>query len=158
MNSRISPADKAVFQRTIKSARLGMSDAQYEVGLMYANGIGVTQNLGRALDWVKQSAEKGFVPAQYLLATRYASGVAIEKNEHQAFVWFLRAADQGHAKAFFRLAKLHGSALPDAALTCHAKAADMGVPESQLALGDAFATGNGVAQEVVALLRTVAAE
>lgn len=139
-----SGRDKAIFLRTLKSARLGLPDAQYEVGLMYANGIGVPQDFKQAVDWIRQSAERGHVPAQYLLATRYASGVAIEKNEHQAFVWFLRAAAQGHPKAYFRLGKLHGAAHPEAAFVCFLEAAKLGVPEAQLVVAQAFAKGDGV--------------
>lgn len=143
-----SGRDKAIFLRTLKSARLGLPDAQYEVGLMYANGIGVAQDFKQAIHWIRLSAERGHVPAQYLLATRYVSGVAIERNEHQAFVWFLRAAAQGHPKAYFRLGKLHSVAHPEAAFSCYMKAAELGTPEAQLAVGQAFAKGIGVGQDL----------
>ena len=67
--------DKRIFAETLKSARLGLADAQYEVGLMYANGIGVAQNIEQAVSWIKQSAQRGLPAAQYLLGTRYATGV-----------------------------------------------------------------------------------
>jgi TPR repeat protein len=141
--------DKAIFLRTLKSARLGLPDAQYEIGLMYANGIGVAQDFKQAIHWIRLSAERGHVPAQYLLGTRYLSGVAIEKNEHQAFVWFLRAASQGHAKAYFRLGKLHSLSHPEAAFFCYQRGAELGSSEAQLALGQAFAKGLGVFQDMV---------
>lgn len=140
--------DKAIFVRTIKSARLGLPDAQYEVGLMYANGIGVVQDFKQAMHWIRLSAERGHVPAQYLLGTRYATGVAIDKDEHQAFTWFLRAASQNHPKAYFRLGKLHAVARPQAAFACFLKAAELGVSEAQLAVAQAFARGDGVAADV----------
>lgn len=144
--------DKAVFMRTLKSARVGLPDAQYEVGLMYANGIGVTQDIKQAIHWIRLSAERGHVPAQYLLATRFASGVAIERDEHQAFVWFLRAATQGHPKAHFRMGKLHATAHPEAAFSCYMKAAELGLPEAQLAVGHALAKGIGVMQDAAQAL------
>ena len=147
-----SGRDKATFLRTLKSARLGLPDAQYEVGLMYANGIGVAQDFKQAIHWIRLSAERGHVPAQYLLATRYVSGVAIEKNEHQAFVWFLRAATQGHPKAYFRLGKLHSAAHPEAAFSCFLKAAELGTPEAQFAVGQAFAKGLGVPKDLTQAL------
>lgn len=139
-----SNRDKAVFLRTLKSARLGLPDAQYEVGLMYANGIGVAQDFKQAIHWIRLSAERGHVSAQYLLATRYASGVAIERSEHQAFIWFLRAAAQSHPKAYFRMGKLHSTAHPEAAFACFMKAAELGAPEAQLAVAQALAKGDGV--------------
>ena len=98
--------DKRVFEETLKSARLGLPEAQYEVGLMYANGIGTAQNIAQAVDWIKQAAKQGLASAQFLLATRYEAGVGVEPSAHQALVWFAKAADQGHLKAVFRMGKL----------------------------------------------------
>ena len=140
--------EKILFGRTLKSARLGLPDAQYEVGLMYANGVGAPQDLKQAIHWVRMSAERGYVPAQYLLATRYASGVAIEKSETQAFHWFQRAAAQGHPKAHFRLGRLHAVPQPEAAFSSYLKAAELGLAEAQLAVAEAFSKGQGVAQDL----------
>jgi len=144
LKHNISSRDKSIFLRTLKLARLGMADSQYEVGLMYANGVGVAQSFDQAMVWIHQSAEKGFVAAQYLLATRYQYGVSIERDERKAMVWYQRAADQGHAKAHFRLGKMHGTAHREAAYACYLRAADMGLPDAQLAVADALAEGNGV--------------
>ena len=45
MAKQSAAKDKSVFAETLKSARLGVLEAQYEVGLMFANGIGVPQNI-----------------------------------------------------------------------------------------------------------------
>ena len=62
--------DKQVFSEMLKSARLGIPEAQYELGLMYANGVAVAQNIEQAVYWVRQSAQRGLATAQYLLGTR----------------------------------------------------------------------------------------
>jgi TPR repeat protein len=140
-----SPAyEKRTFINTLKSARFGLREAQYEVGLMYANGIGVEQDFEQAIHWIIQSSERGYAAAQYLLATRYASGVGIGQDNYKAAVWFQKAGDQGHAKALYRLARLYGASLQDLSHHCMAKAAELGLADAQHALGLQFASGKGV--------------
>ncbi|NBW79926.1 MAG: sel1 repeat family protein, partial [Betaproteobacteria bacterium] len=70
MAKQSAAKDKRVFAETLKSARLGVPEAQYEVGLMFANGVGVPQNIEQAVYWIRQSAQRGLSTAQYLLGTR----------------------------------------------------------------------------------------
>lgn len=145
--------EKAAFTRTLKSARFGLIEAQYEVGLMYANGLGVEQDFEKALGWIRQAAERGYTPAQYLLATRYASGIAIERNTHMAFHWFMKAADRGHTKASYRLGKLYAAAQPEAAAICLERAASEGLAEAQYALAQAYARGKFGEKDLALALR-----
>ena len=152
MNARINSSEKAVFNRTLKLARLGAPISQYEVGLMYANGVGVSQDLDQAIHWVRQAAEKGYSSAQYLLGTRYATGVAVEKDEHQALDWFQRAADQQHPRALYKLGKMHSTGQPQVTLSLWRSAAEKGLVEAQHALGEAFAKGQWIAQDFAAAM------
>ena len=43
-------------KQALKDARIGDLEAQYEVGLMYANGAGTPQDLGQALEWMSRAA------------------------------------------------------------------------------------------------------
>ena len=147
MEAKIISKEKRAFNNTLKSARLGVLESQYEVGLMYANGVGVVQSFEQALIWIRQAAERGFAPAQYLLATRYASGVAVEQDEHKAIVWYLKAAEQGHSKAFLKLGKLYAAPRLELSTACFVKAAELGLAEAQWAVGNAFATGQGADQD-----------
>lgn len=97
--------DKRRYADTIRQAHLGVREAQYEVGLMYANGIGTAQNLALAIEWVAKAADRGLASAQYLLGTRYALGIVVERDERIALGWYLSAAQQGHAKATLALGK-----------------------------------------------------
>jgi hypothetical protein len=45
-------------------AEQGLADAQYTLGIMYANGRGVAQNYAEALKWYRMAAEQGNVAAQ----------------------------------------------------------------------------------------------
>ena len=118
----IDAKQRRAFNNTLKTARIGLPESQYEVGLMYANGVGVEQDLEQALIWLRQSAERGFAAAQYLLATRCASGTAAELDGHQAFRWFTKAAEQGHPKAIFRLGKFYSASHQDLARSCFTRA------------------------------------
>jgi len=139
--------EKRLFQETIKSARLGIAEAQYEVGLMYANGVGVTQSIGQAIHWVQLSAQRGFANAQYLLGTRYETGTGVAQSIQLAMLWFGRAAEQSHTKAMFRLGKLHARGHAGQAVELYRQAAEAGLAEAQHALALGYANGTGVAKD-----------
>ncbi|WP_342618990.1 hypothetical protein [Rhodoferax sp. GW822-FHT02A01] len=147
MATRFSAKDKRVFDETLKSARLGAADAQYEVGLMYANGIGVLQDIAQAVHWVSQAAQRGLAAAQYLLATRYESGIGVEQSVHSAKLWFAKAAEQGHSKAQLRLGVLYGKTHTAQAMQFLRSAADAGLAQAQLALANAYLQGDGMEQD-----------
>ena len=143
-----SPAmQRRIFTDTLKSARLGLRDAQYEVGLMYANGSGVIRDMGQALSWISQAAERGLASAQYLLATRYAAGIDLEHDPQKAMFWFQKAAEQGHAKALFRLGQLYELPQLDLANSCLYKAANLGLAEAQFALAVNLSDGKGLERD-----------
>lgn len=146
METRNLAKDKKVFTETLKSARIGTLDAQYEVGLMYANGIGVQKDLVQAIHWIQQSAQRGLSAAQYLLATRYASGVGVVRDDYQALKWYFRAAEQRHPKALFRLGRLFSTRQIDIEMHSYRKAAELGLPEAQLGLGRILLQGNAQAE------------
>ena len=43
----------------MKAAEQGLAIAQYNVGMCYYHGIGVTKEAGAALDWLKKAADQG---------------------------------------------------------------------------------------------------
>ena len=55
MPVEIDARQRRAFNNTLKTARIGLPESQYEVGLMYANGVGVEQDLEQALIWLRQS-------------------------------------------------------------------------------------------------------
>jgi len=119
-------------------ARLGNRDAQYEVGLMYANGLGTAKDLQKAIEWVSMAAQKGLAAAQYLLATRYAHGVAVPQDERAAMWWLFQAAEQGNAKAQFKLGQMLSQGHPAAGREAIRAAAEQGHAEAQFALAQAL--------------------
>jgi TonB family protein len=77
----------------------GDADAQYNLGLMYYNGRGVTQNYQEALRWFKLSAEQGLARGQYMLGAMYYTGGKVTRDYQEALKWLRLAAAQGHPLA-----------------------------------------------------------
>lgn len=147
MNTPNTNREQRAFADKLKSARLGTAEAQYELGLMYANGVGVEQDIEKAVHWVSQAAQRGLVQAQYLLATRYELGIGVERDVHAAWVWYHKAAEQGSNKALTRMGRLYAQAQPQAAATLYERAAVDGNAEAQAALAACLESGVGVARD-----------
>ena len=82
-----------------KAAEQGDADAQYNLGLFYANGDGVSKDFAEAVKWWRKSAEQGNVEAQYRLGVCYKNGDGVTKNFAEAAKWCRKAAQQGHQQA-----------------------------------------------------------
>ena len=80
-------------------AEQGNARAQYNLGIMYANGQGVPEDDVQAARWYRMAAEQGYASAQYNLGIMYVYGQGVPEDDVQAHVWFSLAAAQGNAKA-----------------------------------------------------------
>jgi TPR repeat protein len=47
-----------------KAAEKGIDEAQYDLGVAYARGIGVAQNTPEALKWFRRAAAQDYGPAK----------------------------------------------------------------------------------------------
>ena len=135
------------------AATSGNAGAEYEIGLRYAEGRGVTTNLEVALQWFERAANQGLAPAQYRLGSMYEKGQGVRKDLNKARELYLAAADKGNAKAIHNLAVLYAEGIdgkPDyrAAAQWFRKAAERGVADSQYNLGILYARGIGVDQNL----------
>ena len=66
----------------------GVSYAQYNIGLMYAKGLGVKKSNAIAAVWYRRAANQGDIRAQNNLGTLYAGGQGVAQNYAKAFFWF----------------------------------------------------------------------
>ncbi|MBK8570004.1 MAG: sel1 repeat family protein [Nitrosomonadales bacterium] len=80
--------------------------AQNNLGLMYEQGRGVTQDYQKAASWFRMAAEQGDAEAQYTLGFMYANGEGVSRDYQQAMLWLSKAAEQGDVAAQFKVAKL----------------------------------------------------
>ena len=81
------------------SAEQGHAFAQYGLGAMYGDGLGVEQNYHEAEKWLRLAAEQGIAEAQETLARVYMTGLGVEQNYYEAAKWAKLAAEQGIAES-----------------------------------------------------------
>jgi TPR repeat protein len=88
-----------------RSNVIGITKAQYNLGVSNHFGKGVEKNLKFAIEWYEKAAENEFVHAQYNIGCCYRDGgIKIQKDFDLAFNWFEKAARQNHLKAQYQLA------------------------------------------------------
>jgi len=90
-----------------RAAALSHAEAEFRLGAMYEEGIGVDPDLSAALDWYRRAAEHGSQQAQFNLGHMYAKGQGVEKDEARAAHWYERAAERGNAYAQYTLGLLY---------------------------------------------------
>ena len=83
------------FKKMLQAAEQGNADAQFNLGLMYANGQGVRQDDAQAVQWYRKAAEQGDAQAQLALGLRYATGQGVRQDIVIAKEWFGKACDNG---------------------------------------------------------------
>lgn len=88
-------------------AQEGHAKAQYGVGSLYAEGLGVPVDMSEALVWWRRAAEQGHDRAQFNIAAMYKAGLGTPRDEVTAFSWMQRAAELGNRDAQARLSKFY---------------------------------------------------
>ena len=83
------------------------TDAQFELALIYTEGLLVKQNLKKAFSLTHKAAKKGLASAQYNLAIMYANGTGTKQDDFKASRWYKAAANQNYALAQYNLALLY---------------------------------------------------
>ena len=91
------------FSSTKALAEQGDAIAQAELGFMYFEGKGVSENETEAVKWFRLAAEQGVAGAQHWLAMMLSIGVGVPENHTESRKWFRLAAEQGHTGAQLQL-------------------------------------------------------
>lgn len=89
-------------------AESGVAEAQYALGALYIDGLGMPQDYRSAARWYREAAEQGLAEAQSALGQMYYTGQGVDPDYGAAAKWFTLAAEQGLADAMYRLAVLYG--------------------------------------------------
>ena len=87
----------------------GNADAQYNLGIMYASGLGVIQDYNEAVKWFRLSSGQGNAKAQDIYGLMYASGRGVTQDYEEAVKWFQLSADQGDANAQYNLGVMYAN-------------------------------------------------
>jgi len=77
-------------------AEQGDAGAQFNVGLMYYDGKGVSQSFEEARRWFQRSADQGYEKAQLNLGAMYGAGKGLRKPDFvQSYKWLSLCAAGG---------------------------------------------------------------
>ena len=83
------------------------SASQNHLGVMFATGLGVRQNIDTSLEWLEEAASRGHAGANFNLALIYGTGTVqgswrlcgVVESPERADSYLRRAAELGHAQA-----------------------------------------------------------
>ena len=85
------------FEKTLAAAQAGDMKAAVEVGNLYAQGEGTSQNGLQAAEWYRKAAVDGSSEAAWLLAQLYITGVLIPQDLEEALTYLQLSARAGYA-------------------------------------------------------------
>lgn len=105
VESRYDPASAVALLE--KAVAAGNPEAEFELGKLYENGIGVEPDPARALALYNAAAEQNFADAINDLGfLHYQGGLGLTPDPQLALKFFERAADLRHPQAMFNYASL----------------------------------------------------
>jgi hypothetical protein len=150
------PGEASVQYR--QAAEQGSAVAQSNLGVLYEQGHGVSQDYSEALRWYRLAAGQGTAVAQFNLGALYSSGRGVPRNDMEAAKWFRLAADQGYARAQAGLGMMYayGRGVPQSnidALNWLHGAANQGSAEGQADIGVIYHYGIGVPRDYAEALK-----
>ena len=94
----LSALDRAHYATAMRAwlelANEGAAEAQNNVGHLYEQGFGVSQNYATAMKWYRLAADQGLAEAQHNMGMLYYHGYGVAENQRTAASWFKRAALQ----------------------------------------------------------------
>lgn len=135
-------------------AEAGNVAAQFNLGRMYDNGIGIPEDDVKATAWYKRAADAGFTPALRELAMAYIEGEGVAVNPTKGIGLLKDAAASGDADAEYSLGKLYreGQVVSkdySEAMKWYLTAAARGHSEAQYMIGFMYGSGYGVPQDFI---------
>jgi TPR repeat protein len=96
-----------VQETTRAMAERGVADAQFSLGLIYANGKGAPPDYAQAELWYLKAAAQNHALAQFNLGIMHANGQGVPRDRDKSLMWIQKAADLGDAGAQYRLGLSH---------------------------------------------------
>jgi TPR repeat protein len=139
-------------------AEQGNADAQFFIGMMYANGDGAPQEYAEAMKWWQLAAERGLANAQHKLGYMYGNGLGVPQDNIESMKWHTLAAEQGDVNSQYNLGMMYANG--DGATQDYAEAikwwrlaAKQGLADAQHDLGTMYLHGEGVSRDLVEAIK-----
>jgi TPR repeat protein len=85
--------DRKVFEETRVRAEKGDAASQFNLGMLYVSGKGVSKDEAEAVRWLRKAAEQDYAEAQFNLGNHYHKGEGVarppqEKSRACSFLMF----------------------------------------------------------------------
>ncbi len=90
---------ETAFKELQPLAAQGNAIAQYNLGVMYGDGMGVPQDYAEAMKWFRLAAAQGDASAQYNLGVMYEDGQGGPQDKQTAQMWLNTASANGSEQA-----------------------------------------------------------
>jgi TPR repeat protein len=95
------------YKEFLAASEKGHADSQFNLGLMYEQGIGVGKDEQQAVVWYGKSAAQGNAAAQFNLGVLFENGRGTKVDFAKANQWYRKASVQGDALAIGNLGMLY---------------------------------------------------
>jgi ATP-dependent protease ClpP protease subunit len=89
---------ETAYQLLSPLAEHGQAAAQFNLGVLFENGLGVAQDQAAAARWYLKAAEQGDAAAQYNVAQRYEKGNGLPLDLDKARYWYRRVIANSEAE------------------------------------------------------------
>ena len=99
---------ETAFEHFSEYAKMGNATAQLHLGYMYEEGLGVSQDNAKAVEWYRKAAEQVHATAQCNLGIMYENGRGVSQDNAKAVEWYRKSAEQGNAFAQCKLGYMYG--------------------------------------------------
>ena len=98
---------KKGFDACYRSAELGLVEAQFNLGVMFEDGLGTEQNFKKAATWYYRAATSGDERAMNNLGSLYWHGEGVSKDKLRAETLFATAVEENSSLAQLNLGLIH---------------------------------------------------
>ena len=104
----VERGDYATAMRELRPlAEQGLAAAQFNLGLLYANGQGVPKDDTQARQWYEKAAAQGHADAQVNLGILFVYGRGVPQDYKMAVYWLRLSANQGNDLAQRKLGLMY---------------------------------------------------
>ena len=150
----VQAAHRERLQALRPKAEAGAAGAQYQIGIIYRDGLAGSVNAAAAAKWLQRAAAQGHAAAQVAAGRLYAAGSGVRQNTGRAAQYYRTAAVRGaNAEAQYALGVLYfdGRGVDNdfrAAADWFKKAGLQGHAGAQSVLGAMYQKGWGIDRDI----------
>jgi len=142
-----------------KEASNGHVLSQYNLGILYLQGIGVAKDINKAIYWITKAAEAGDSDAQYNLGVIYSEKEYESFNNFEkSYYWYKKSTEKNNKMALNNLANFYREGTGNIqrnyseAVRLYKLSADQGYAPAQVNLGSMYLNGYGVSVSITKAL------